>query len=660
MLGRRDWRSEGSLLALAVIMFFTNLGAYPLFDEDEPKNAVCGREMFLRGDLIVPTFNEDLRTDKPILIYWVMLTSFKIWGGVSEFAARFGSATASTITILLALFIGRRLYGQRAGWLGALVLLSSMLFAAVGRAVTPDPFLICSVMLTFAAYLLAIDRQALVRVPTPGRADQEVDWRELVPRWSVPSLTAPNATAPDANPVGPPSVGQRCWALFNGGAWYAAMGVAVLAKGPVGFVLPGAIIGCWLLLQHLRKTVPQPEAEAVPRPEEPDVEPEDVGLPKTAEPPRVPWKKWLGWWIQLLAPQRVWTVFRSLRLELGVPLLLLIAAPWYAVVGWKTDGAWLRGFFGDHNVGRFMETMESHNGPIVYHVLVLFAGMFPWSVYFPFLVWRLWGRSQRTGLNAGDRLLLCWAGVWIGFFSLASTKLPNYVLPAYPAVALLMGRELASWWDDVGLLQDRFWRYSTMMLLVAGIGMVAGVAVAVAVYFPGEVWLAAIGLIPILGSVAALFLATRAVEDPKQRIAQPIAALCLTAWLLSWTATGWGSVSVGQFQESPVFGGLSRKLVAEQGQPLKLGTYGYFTPSLVFYAQQRVERLDRPDELIAFVRRDQRALVVMESKAYSEMRGQLPEDLQVLERHRRFLRPRDLVLVSRNPKFLESVRAGQR
>ena len=66
------WRHQILLGLVAALVFFTNLGGYALFDEDEPKNAVCGAEMYERGDWIVPTFNAELRTDKPILIYWWM------------------------------------------------------------------------------------------------------------------------------------------------------------------------------------------------------------------------------------------------------------------------------------------------------------------------------------------------------------------------------------------------------------------------------------------------------------------------------------------------------------------------------------------------------------------------------------------------------------
>ena len=94
---------------MALLMFFVGLGTPQLFDEDEPKNAECGREMFVRGDWLVPTFNEELRTDKPILVYWFMLTSYHVFG-VSEFAARFWSAALGVGTCLLTYNIGRVLF----------------------------------------------------------------------------------------------------------------------------------------------------------------------------------------------------------------------------------------------------------------------------------------------------------------------------------------------------------------------------------------------------------------------------------------------------------------------------------------------------------------------------------------------------------------------
>jgi 4-amino-4-deoxy-L-arabinose transferase-like glycosyltransferase len=76
-------------------LLFWNLGVPRLWDEDEPRNASCAREMMERGDWITPTFNGQLRTDKPILLYWLMRGSYTVFGP-TEFAARFWSAVPTS------------------------------------------------------------------------------------------------------------------------------------------------------------------------------------------------------------------------------------------------------------------------------------------------------------------------------------------------------------------------------------------------------------------------------------------------------------------------------------------------------------------------------------------------------------------------------------
>ncbi len=99
------FRDQLVVLAAAAIVFFTNLGAPQLWDEDEPRNAACAREMLERGDWVVPTFNYELRTQKPVLLYWCMLASYSVFG-VNEFAARLPSALFAIGTSLLTYHLG--------------------------------------------------------------------------------------------------------------------------------------------------------------------------------------------------------------------------------------------------------------------------------------------------------------------------------------------------------------------------------------------------------------------------------------------------------------------------------------------------------------------------------------------------------------------------
>src|SRR5688572_7867355 len=87
------------LIAFALVLFFWNLGAASLWDVDEGRNATAALEMFERDEWIVPTFNAELRVDKPALLYWLQIFAYKLFG-VNEFAARFPSALAALATLL--------------------------------------------------------------------------------------------------------------------------------------------------------------------------------------------------------------------------------------------------------------------------------------------------------------------------------------------------------------------------------------------------------------------------------------------------------------------------------------------------------------------------------------------------------------------------------
>src|SRR4029078_1272817 len=115
--------------------------------------------------------------------------------------------------------------------------------------------------------------------------------------------------------------------------------------------------------------------------------------------------------------------------------------PWYSLGGIETRWNFIEGFFLTHNVSRFSEPMEGHRGPFFYHFAALLAAFAPWSIFLGSTVWRSLPRS-----TAGEakpwayRFLWCWIAVWFVVFSVAATKLPNYVLPTYPALALLTGQ----------------------------------------------------------------------------------------------------------------------------------------------------------------------------------------------------------------------------
>ncbi|HEX5470314.1 MAG TPA: glycosyltransferase family 39 protein, partial [Lacipirellulaceae bacterium] len=136
---------------LAAASFLTGLGLARLWDEDEPKNAVCGQEMFSRGDWIVPTFNGQLRTDKPILIYWCMIAVYQLFG-VSEMSARLPSALAGIGTIVLTFHLGRMMFDRRTGLMASCLAASALMFAVLARGATPDSLLIFCITASITSF----------------------------------------------------------------------------------------------------------------------------------------------------------------------------------------------------------------------------------------------------------------------------------------------------------------------------------------------------------------------------------------------------------------------------------------------------------------------------------------------------------------------------
>src|SRR5688500_10820068 len=139
--------------AVASVVMLTNLGGPRLWDRDEPRNAGCAREMLASGDWIVPTFNAQLRTHKPVLLYWCIMVSYAVLG-IGEFSARLPSALFAIGSVLATYVLARRLFSPQAALWSAIVLATSLMFGVAGRAATPDAALIFFATLATAVYVM--------------------------------------------------------------------------------------------------------------------------------------------------------------------------------------------------------------------------------------------------------------------------------------------------------------------------------------------------------------------------------------------------------------------------------------------------------------------------------------------------------------------------
>jgi 4-amino-4-deoxy-L-arabinose transferase-like glycosyltransferase len=589
-------RHQAWIVFAAGTILFTNLGVPHLWDDDEAHHATCAREMLTRGDWVVPIFNESLSTHKPALLYWLIMSAYEIFG-INEFAARFWSAVLAVGTALMTYHIGRMLFRAEVGLWAGLVLASSLVFDISGRAATPDATLVfCSTLAMFSFVWGGRTRERTFAYPT---------------RW------LPYALA------------------------YGAMGLAVLDKGPVGVVLPAGVIGlylCWLGIRHesMAPLIANPASNTHSKYS--SLKQSSIGFALAL---------W-NWLRQLLAPYNVLKALRTMRPLTGLVIVAAIALPWYIAVWIATDGEWVRGFVDKHNVSRFLKPMEGHKGPIFYYVLAILVGMFPWSVFLPLSLVDLARRIRERHSVANAYLFLaCWSGLYIVFFSLSQTKLPNYVLPAVPALAIVIAVLLDRWISAPASISRGLLRLALGSIVVGGVVILVALPIVAATVLPGEAMLGLYGLGPVVGAMIAWYWMER------QQAKRAVVSLAITAVVLATTLFGLASVRVSEHQNS-----VSLLECAHQGSPknLTLAMFGHRAPSLVFYAGQQVRPLASADQVAEFFRTSEAPFLVTRANRLAELQGVLPDGVTVLMRQQRFLKKDEVVLLGRTPRTAGAVR----
>ncbi len=550
------------IATIAVVVFFTSLGTTALWDRDETRNAGCAREMLESGDYIVPTFNGELRTAKPPLLYWLTVASFRLLG-VNEFAARLPSALCGLATILATFHLGRILFHSAVGFLGAVVLSTSTLFAISARAATHDSLFV--LLITLALLLFA---------------------RELV----LPGRKRAAAYLP----------------------MYFLLALAVLTKGPTGFLIPTMIMALTLTARTLLQSAEIKTTQ------------EQKGLGFRTGPAR--------FYLESMVD-----ALRQIRPLLGVAILLVVAGPWFLLVSIQTDGEFLREFLGYQHLTRFLNPLEGHGGPFFYYFLVFLAGFFPWStLLFPLAV----QIRNELGARCSTRRMAyvffaLWVAAYLILFSMAGTKLPNYLLPAAPAIAILVGSSLQSALSERLSSVDRWLPWVGVALAISGALLWLGLSIAATMYLPGEKLLGLIGFIPMLGGILCIFFAR------KERWRQLAATLGLTALVFAMTVVVWGAIRTDRYQNVRI---LIQTLQRQTESQHRLAAFRFLEPSFVFYARQKIDLLQTSGEAFSFLSEPESFLITTEL-GFAELSASEPGTLRVLARHPRFLGSGNLLIL---------------
>lgn len=588
-----------AVVSVSMLVMLTNLGGPRLWDRDEPRNAGCAREMLERGNWIVPTFNAELRTHKPVLQYWSIMLSYSVLG-VSEFSARLPSAVYAILTAVLTWLIGRRLFSPTAGLWAGVAIGSSLLFVMAGRACTPDATLIFWSTLSIAIYVLRMIPEPVVHANLGGASTTSISGADRVDAIRHPLF-------PD---------------FLTAILMYGAMGFAVLAKGPIGIVIPTAVIGLFLLIE----TLPTLSLDHMP-----------VA------------KRWpLQLW-HVVHPVHFLKTCWQMRPITAIVVAMAIALPWYVAVGIATDGEFLQGFLLDHNLSRATQAMEGHRGNIFFYPAAILVGMFPWSVLAIPLVIEVTRRIQRRDAQSRSLVLaISWVAVYIGIFSIAKTKLPSYITPCYPAAALLVGYVVDRWVRGE-LLISKYWAVvASCVMIVVGTILAAAVPVITAEHLPGEEWLGVLGLLPIATAVGAILIALQ----QHRMVAAGWFAGGSAAVVMSIFALG--AQRADEHQQSHE---MLAAIFSEHEAP-RLASYRTLEPSWVFYAGTPItEFLPRNrtpqsrelmiDQSLKHLESGSDAFLITNSAGIVELDKRLPAGVEVIVERPLFLKGDQLFVLGR-------------
>ncbi len=502
---------RGYILALILVWAVTvvlRLGGLPFTGPDEPRYARIAEEMLAEGRWVTPVLEGKPWLEKPPLYYWLTIPWFAL-AGISETAARTGPALCALLTALAIFFLGSRIRSPGTGFLAACILLTCIGIPAFGRNATTDmPFTAC---MTVSLALLA------------ARAGSET------PAWH-PILA------------------------------YAFLGMAVLAKGPVAFILAaGILVVFWTL--------------------------DDRG-----------------------------GALRRLAVPQGTVIALAVAVPWFILVFDQNGYSFIATFLINHNLARYVSDIHHHTQPVYYFIPVLLGLLFPWSGWLA----ALWPGSPVKRLKAWRDwdpallFLLCWFAVPFVFFSLSRAKLAGYILPAIPPLALLLAARLRDGFDKAG--PNRRLAVSAWIQIVLSAGVAAAFPIVWRQRYGGE-WtdgipLAAATLLP---AVAALWMALKG----KWRIA--VGATALQGLLLIFALTTQsGFPFLARYHSTR---DISRMALAARQAAEPIVTYRFFHHTFFYYTgYEGGQPLADKDELRRFAGEHPRFLVVTEAKREEEIR----------------------------------------
>jgi hypothetical protein len=339
---------------------------------DEKRYIQSTKEMVETGDYITPRYHGRLRFQKPILFYWLIILSYRIFG-VGIFAARFPSIIAAIINVILIYLLAKDIFDKKAAVFSAMVLSTCEVYFTYSRFAAPDMTFILFITASIYLFLKAY------------RGDIKGNFRYLY--------------------------------------MYIPMGLAMVTKGPLGFIYPMMAICLFLLIK------------------------------------------------------RDWPVFKELRFLSGLLIFAAISAPWFIAMIYMHGSEYLDKVWTLEIVKKLRYTPSGNQNNFLFHYFnsalyyigMLFARHLPWSAFLPASLVAV--PRLRAGLNRENHafaLISAWfLAVFIALV-LVGSKESYYVLGLSMPVSLFMGGYFSKFTEDYNLSRSFLFKLPFIFAVLAG------------------------------------------------------------------------------------------------------------------------------------------------------------------------------------------------
>ena len=396
------------LTALCALLYLPGLTTIPPLDRDESRFAQASKQMVETGDFIGIYFQDQPRNKKPAGIHWLQAATVALLRGAPStdiWLYRLPSALGAWIAVLLTFATGCVLFNRIAAFWGAALLACCIGLVVEAHMATTDAVLLATV--TAAQWALAVAYVGARGTALPGDPPHRV--------------TASGSPAHLRWPV---------WCAF-----WSALGIGVLIKGPIGFAVTLLTAVCVSIVERD------------------------------------------GHWL------------RSLRPVAGAGLLAVWLLPWFLAVTLLTDTQFVSRALSEDLIAKLLQGQEGHGAPPGYHVLALIVFLWPASLFIVPALVGAWTNRAAIGV----RFCLAWVlPAWL-MFELVPTKLPHYVLPTYPALTLLIGATLWTAAEVMSPYRSRTAQVCGLVWMALTILLAVALVVAGAQLGDGTRWWAMLG-----------------------------------------------------------------------------------------------------------------------------------------------------------------------